>query len=189
MVAKRHAHGTVRRDQKGTVGGLIRSSHASETCTSNGQQSKEMAIRHLKGAIVRKAGRNASFRMPIFLLQEAHRSHSQAVLGKGLLTVPEGHILDFDFSGTIIEIASDVDASSRYVGGRVAGTVHGGTEHNEALADWAGQIVIQLAKLTNNTFYSDSFTETVEIHYISRRRALGLSRLLPEETYSMKPEA
>ncbi|EEB95286.1 hypothetical protein MPER_05763 [Moniliophthora perniciosa FA553] len=55
---------------------------------------------------------------------------------KNLSLVPEGHILGYDFSGTVHEIGPDVDKGLRYVGERVSGFVHGGATRNGAFAEF-----------------------------------------------------
>ncbi|KAK7035347.1 hypothetical protein VNI00_011878 [Paramarasmius palmivorus] len=57
---------------------------------------------------------------------------------KNMTMVPEGHIIGYDFAGTVHEIGPCLDSERelRYVGERVAGLVHGGAARNGAFAEF-----------------------------------------------------
>uniref|UniRef100_A0A0W0G430 Enoyl reductase (ER) domain-containing protein n=1 Tax=Moniliophthora roreri TaxID=221103 RepID=A0A0W0G430_MONRR len=55
---------------------------------------------------------------------------------KNLPMVPVGHVMGYDFSGTVYEMGPDVEGESRYIGERVAGLVHGGAARNGAFAEY-----------------------------------------------------
>ncbi|KAK7442941.1 hypothetical protein VKT23_015885 [Stygiomarasmius scandens] len=58
-----------------------------------------------------------------------------------------GNIIGCDFSGTVVQIGSDVKAGKRFIGERVAGCVHGGIGKNGAFAEYlvaSADLVISL---------------------------------------------
>ncbi|KAK7035348.1 hypothetical protein VNI00_011879 [Paramarasmius palmivorus] len=78
---------------------------------------------------------------------------------KSLSMIPEGHIIGFDFSGTIQTLGPGVNKESRHAGQRVAGTVHGGAERNGAFAEF----VLAQAELLFTLPDSISFEEGAQV--------------------------